>query len=422
MSKIRFLINPMGSHGDVDPLLAIGRELLGRGHEVIVLTNETYGELVESLGMQFVQVGSIQDMQDVGNDPRIRKQGQAWKVALQWTATGTMRETYRQIERLYINGRTVVASAITSFGARLANERLGVPLATILVDPDKLRGTEHSPVMAPLWLSDSVPRPIKKLQFLAADRFVIDPIVAPLTNEFRKELGLRPVRRLLNRWWFSPDLVIGLFHDWFAPRSSDWPANVRLVGPILWNPASEAKKSNEVLKFVRSGRPPVAFIAGSAGPTDKHFFRVAAEIAIELGLRAIFLHNNPNIIPKNLPETVRYFDYYSPLYALLRECRALVHHAGTGTAFHAMAAAIPHLVSPQAFDQPDIAMRLRRLGVAQIVDKKDFTSKVVVSNLRSLLSDEALKSRCEEIALRLNEHQSACLASDLLEKLVVPAN
>jgi rhamnosyltransferase subunit B len=50
---------------------------------------------------------------------------------------------------------------------------------------------------------------------------------------------------------------------------------------------------------------------------------------------------------------------------LLPQVAALVHHGGIGTTAAALAAGIPQLIAPFAFDQFDNAARTVRLGVGQ---------------------------------------------------------
>ena len=54
---MRVLIQPFGSSGDVHPFIGLGRELLGRGHEVIVVVNEYFGDLVQRSGLTLAGCG-----------------------------------------------------------------------------------------------------------------------------------------------------------------------------------------------------------------------------------------------------------------------------------------------------------------------------------------------------------------------------
>ena len=64
---------------------------------------------------------------------------------------------------------------------------------------------------------------------------MIDSELAPELNAFRRELGLAPVRRIFGGYIRSPQLVLGLFDNWFAPTQPDWPSNLHLTGFVLYN-------------------------------------------------------------------------------------------------------------------------------------------------------------------------------------------
>src|SRR5271155_296835 len=55
---MKFALASYGSRGDVEPLAAIGRELLGRGHEVRLAVPPSLLGLVESAGLAAVAFGS----------------------------------------------------------------------------------------------------------------------------------------------------------------------------------------------------------------------------------------------------------------------------------------------------------------------------------------------------------------------------
>jgi rhamnosyltransferase subunit B len=123
--RFQFLLNPIGSAGDVHPFMAIGQRLLQRNHEVVVLTNPVFRQSALKSGLQFVPVGTRDEMRKVGTNPKIHRQMHAWKLALQWGATGTMRETFHALEQPCRNKPTVVVTAALGFGARIAGEKRG---------------------------------------------------------------------------------------------------------------------------------------------------------------------------------------------------------------------------------------------------------------------------------------------------------
>lgn len=401
-SRYRFILNPMGSAGDVHPYLGIATRLIARGHDVIMMTDGSFRSVTERLGIPFEAVGIQVDWQDVGKDHKLRTQGAAWKESIGWAAINPMRQTYVKLKELNEPGRTCVVSPVWSFAARLAGESLGMQHANCVINSMVLRSAYRSPLTPLMYLPDWMPRWMKRYEYWWADRLFIDPVLKPELNRFRKELGLRPVSRLMHRWWFSPDLVLGLFHDWFTPPQPDWPKKVTIVGHPRWDPTGDQSHAEAAIAFAKSGTLPVLFVPGSVGPGGIDFFRLAAEACQTLGLRAIFLDRNRQYIPDSLPEAIRHFDYV-PLKDLAPHCAAMVHSGCAGTLHHAMAAGIGHVVCPRVNDQFDNAARLHRLGLSANISAKKLSAQTITAALQTITTDASLKSRAQSIALKLQQ-------------------
>src|SRR6185369_2282174 len=103
--------------------------------------------------------------------------------------------TYEAVCRLYEPGRTVVVASTLGLGARLAQEKLGVPLLTVHLSPMALRSNHRSPVSPGLLMGDGVPKPLKRAQWWLADTLVVQSLFGRPLNRFRRELGLPKVKR-----------------------------------------------------------------------------------------------------------------------------------------------------------------------------------------------------------------------------------
>ena len=106
------------------------------------------------------------------------------------------------------------------------------------------------------------------------------------------------------------------------------------------------------------------------------------------------------------------------LSAVLPRSAALVHHGGIGTAAQALAAGRPQLVMPMAFDQPDNAARLVRLGVARMLPPARFSGARVARQLAALLGSDVVANRCAELARRCDASDSIGRTCDLIEACV----
>lgn len=410
------ILIPFGSYGDVHPFVGLGRALRARGHRVTVITSGHFEPLICRAGLEFVGVATAADYDRILSDPDLWHPRRSFRtVALPALEMG-LRRGYELIEGLYEPGNTVVAAAGMAFGARIAQEKLGIPLATVHLQPLCLLSAHETPVLPGGWLPRWVPSVLKRLALGAGSRWVLDRIVGPITNAFRAELGLPPTRDLLLSWWHSPQRVVGFFPDWFGPPQPDWPPQTRLVGFPLYD-ERETGIPDEARTFLDAGEPPILFTPGSAMRYGGPFFAAAMDACRRLGRRGIFLTRYREQLPPRLSADVRHFDYL-PLSTVLPRAAALVHHGGIGTAAQGLAAGVPQLTMPMAHDQPDNADRLRRLGVGASVPPRRFHGPIVARALDRLLGSAEVAAACRTAANRFHDAQPLDAACHLLEELV----
>jgi rhamnosyltransferase subunit B len=412
---LRILLPTLGSFGDVHPVIALGLALQVRGHQVTVVTNEFFGEQVRAVGLGFLPLGTIAEGDKILNDPRLWHPTKAFECIAQLVMLPNIRRLYQLIEQ-HADSNTVVAASGICLGARLAQEKLGVPTATVHLQPSMLRSYHDSGVVAGLPLGPRVPLFLKNAFYWLADALLIDRLLAPGLNSFRMELGLAPVRRLFGGYIHSPQLVIGLFPDWFAPVQPDWPPNRHLPGFVLYDASTHVEVPPEVENFLAAGPPPVLFTPGSGAATLHDFFRESVEACRLDGLRAMLVTNFPEQLPKNLPDGVRAFSYV-PFSQILPRCAAIVYPGGIGTMAQTIHAAVPQLVVPHAHDQPDNAARMARLGVGRHIYPKKYRAELVARLLKELVADESIRERCHGYATRIQSNATLRETCALIEGL-----
>lgn len=422
--SMNVLLLSLGTVGDVHPFVGLGAALRERGHDVTLITNDVFKPLAADNGFRFVSLGSTKDFQEVlqagtwVQSPGFWKKFKGVRTLVQ-TGCNTLAAQYQAIKDNYEPGRTVVAAPVLAVGARIAHEKLGVPLATIVLQPVVFRSVYKTPVIAgappiPDWLPPSAKRLLFYFLDVIADRFCRLSEV----NAFRADLGLRPARRLVKGGWFSPQRVIGMFPDWFCEPQPDWAKQIHITGfPLCDGRANQDALPAEVESFLELGDPPIVFTPGSGMMRADLFFNVAVQATELLRRRGILLTRHSDHIPERLPVSIRHFRYVS-FSQLLPRVAALVHHGGIGTLAEAMAAGIPQLVMPMAFDQPDNAARLKRLGVGDWLKPRAFRGPAVAQKLQHLLDSPEVASRCQAHARNLDRVKALEETCELIEELV----
>jgi rhamnosyltransferase subunit B len=420
MSAVRaldVLLPTIGSAGDVHPVVALALALKARGHRATIVTNPFFQELIESRGLGFLPLGTVEDARATIADPDLWHPRKGFEVVARRAIVPAMAETYRHIER-HAGPHTVVAASGIALGARLAQERLGVPTATVHLQPSIIRSLEDSGMAGNVRISPSQPMWFKRGFFRLADWLVIDRALKAPLNQLRATLHLPPVDRVMYRWLHSPQLVIGFFPEWFAEPQPDWPPHTHLVGFPLWDAGRPGTLAADVQEFLEAGAPPVVFTPGSATATLHSYFRESVAAARDLGVRAMLVTNYPDQVPRDVPSNVRTFGYL-PFSEILPRSAMLVYHGGIGTLAQTVKAGIPHLVVPNGHDQFDNGFRIERLGLGRSIAQTAYRARKVVVTIRGMLEDSALGTRCREYSRRIDSDAALRRACELIESLAM---
>ena len=163
---MKFLVTTVGTIGDINGFLGIAQTLHARGHEVVYITNPRYEEIVRKVGIDFLPVGDADELKAFIDSPDFYRNSVAWKACMQPLFLSPMRELYEVISDSNVAGETAIVSSSWSFGARIANEKLGVPMATVHLETQTVRSLFDTPLMPPpMVVSSWVPQFAKRLQF-----------------------------------------------------------------------------------------------------------------------------------------------------------------------------------------------------------------------------------------------------------------
>jgi rhamnosyltransferase subunit B len=412
---MNILLNPAGSSGDVLPFIRLGMALKARGHDVTVITMGRYESLVRHANLAFVEWISPEAMQAIEDNPDLWHPTRGLLLAIR-TLEPWYAQLHEHIQARYVPGQTVLVAGSLNLAARLAHDRLGVPLATLLLQPAYLRSVHRSPVLPGVPTPDWAPRIWKRLVYFLSDALVLDWVAAPAVNALRAELGLPPARGVLGSWWLSPQRVIGLFPDWFGEPQPDWPAQVRLTDFPLYDGLGAEPVPAGLDEFLENGEPPVVFTPGTMMRHPRRFFAEAVDACGRLGRRGLLLTRYRDQLPARLPSGVCHFDYV-PLSHVLPRAAALVSHGGIGTVSQALVAGTPQLIMPLGFDQFDNAARLEHMGVATTLAPRAFRGRAVAQRVARLLDSATVARACKAAAVRLHKDRWVGPACQAVEEL-----
>jgi rhamnosyltransferase subunit B len=415
---IHVLLPTMGSAGDVHPFIALAAALKARGHRATILTNPIFQALIEAQEIGFLPVGTAEEANAAIANPELWHLRKGFKVIAQ-IVVPAIEQIYRLIDK-HADSRTVVAFSSLAFGARLAQEKLGIPSASVHLQPSVIRTFVDQGMMGNVRLSASRPKWFKQGLFRIVDALILDRRLKAPLNDLRARLGMAPVDRVMHRWMHSPQLVIAFFPEWFAAPQPDWPANTHTVGFPLWDADGEAAPLAEAEEFLNAGPAPIVFTPGSAGATMQRFFKQSVRAARQLGMRAMLVTNYPEQVPTNLPANIKVFGYL-PFSQVLPRAALLVYHGGVGTLAQGIKARVPHLVVPHGYDQFDSGWRVEQLGLGKSVAQSRYRAARVARAIEDILGDNTSALRRADYASRIDSADAVTRACRLIEGLA-PGN
>jgi len=421
---VRIVLSNIGTFGDINPLIAIALELKRRGHQPVMAVPTVYGPKIVPLGIEFHPVRPDIDPKNTLMAEMVYDVRKGTERGLREFLFPALRETYDDLTA----AATVPARADLllvgelNYAGPIVAEVTGIPWVSYLLAPLSFFSAYDPPVL-PMYprlarADKTIPgmgHAIRRLARLVSRKWP-QPIY-----DLRRELGLERGPNPLFDAKHSRDLVLALFSCVLGQEQPDWPVNTKITGFCFYDSdAGNAALPPHLEKFLASGGAPLVFTLGSAAVLAAgKFYEFGARAAELLGMRAVLLigsdeRNRPR---QPLPDTICVAEY-APYSALFARAAAVIHQGGVGTTAQCLRAGKPMLIMPYSHDQPDNARRMRRLKVARIIQKGNFTPRRVAAKLQMLLENPIYAHRAQQVALRLRGEDGVKAACDALERLV----
>jgi MGT family glycosyltransferase len=416
VSKYLFALPDAG--GAVPPVLSVAGALVRRGHDVRVLTDPVVRAEVEAVGARHVAWTHAPHRHTRDKDSDIAKDWEARTPlgAMAVTRDGFLvgpaaeyaRDTLAELER---EPADALASEMLPFGAMIAGQAAGVPVAvlltTILPLPVSGRppfGPGFMPARGPAGrLRDAAVSRLSSAQWNKA---------LPKLNATRAAYGLPPLGHLFEQV-ATADRVLALTSEAFDfPATAPLPSNVRYVGPRLDDPAWAGEWSPP------PGDAPLVLVGTSS--TYQDHTSLLGRIANALGSLPVrgLITTGPAVAPEEVdaPANVSVVAA-APHGQVLREAAAVVTHAGHGTVIRALSHGVPLVALPIGRDQPDVAARLVASGAGLRLRPGSSAAKIAAAVGR-VLHEPAFGVAAHRIADAIAAEVAQDRAAEELEALV----
>ena len=414
---MRIAIFTVGSHGDINPFLAIARELVRRGHSVGFYATAYFTPDARESGIDFHPFNADLNVEELMRDPDLMHRYKGGKRVFDLLYSGVP-ELIDATRREIADHRpdAILAHHIT-FGVRWTAQQMGVPVALCALSPM-------------MWLNRHDPvrffqrRPGGLGRFEAA---LATPLLKPVASKFffapfnriRAATGFAPLADPLVDEFCGGDINLGLWSAHLRPAYEGDPANAHICG-FTWHDRSHAQPlAPELEAFLRDGDPPIVFTLGTAAVhAAGDFYHRAIDAARSLNRRAVLLTGKAEYAPPpgDLPRGMIAVPY-APFSTLLPHAAATVHHGGIGSTAQALRSGRPMVVIPHAHDQFNNAVRAAELGVASIVPRHKLTARRLADALGKVLDKPEVDQAAAAIAAKVRGDDGARIAADEVERL-----
>ncbi len=427
----RIVLNTFGSFGDLHPYLAIAIELRRRGHDAVIATSGVYRQKVEAEGVKFTPVRP--DVGELLNKPEFVEK--LWHPE---RGTEYLIRDYLmpQVSEAYSDllpaceGADLLITHVAAYAGPTVAEVLKMPWLSIVLQPSLFLSAYDPPLLPVPWIRRfyGLGRHARAAIF-ALGKARVRGWSRPLIR-MRHKLGLPTATNPVFEGALSPYGTLALFSRQFASEQPDWPKNVQITGFVFYDrrgegfahysPHNDEQVKDRINDFLTRGPAPVVFTLGSSAVMQPgSFYRESMTAAMKLGVRAILLAGADERaqLPHTIPDSIFVADY-APYSEVLPRVAMVVHQGGIGTTAQALRAGRPMLVVPWAHDQPDNADRLKRMGVAQWMDRRRYTADRAAGMIRSLLDGGGYQQRAAEVGAKVREENGLSEACDGIEAML----
>ncbi|KAE8421311.1 hypothetical protein BDV36DRAFT_280860 [Aspergillus pseudocaelatus] len=426
--RLNVVIHVVGSRGDVQPFVALGKELQKHGHRVRLATHLAFREYINESGLEFFSIGGdpaelmafmvnnpglMPDMRTIrsGAIPKRRREMKAifsgcWRSCFE-TGDGTGMHHIKEdpwSDTPDCNTQPFVADVIIanppSFAHLSCAEKLGIPVNMMFTMPWSATQSFPHP-LANIRARNTKPSVANFASYAIVEVMLWEGL-GDLINRFRKrELGLDPLDAI-RAPSIAHRLQIPYTYLWspaLLPKPQDWGENIDVCGFQFLESDTSYKPPDDLDAFLKAGDPPVYIGFGSIVVDNPAKLTEIVFEAVRLtGKRALVSKGWGNIGEgrAEVPEDVMLLGKV-PHDWLFQHVSCVVHHGGAGTTAAGLVLGRPTVIVPFFGDQPFWGSIVARAGAGpHPVPYKQLTAEKLAEAINKALEPSTLE-KAEEI-------------------------
>lgn len=414
---MKVLLFGIGTRGDVQPFVALGRGLAARGHDVTLAAPRGFAPMVEAAGLQAAKLPA--DTEELMQTPEIQAAMASLSGRLR-AFSGMAELMNRQLGAVWEIGHAVrpdvILAHVKAGLAPYLGRSLGVPTLPVYLQPGMTPTGDY-----PNFLVAS--RSLGRLGNRASHALIQAAMrggTAMMIRRWEKATGHVLGPRMVPIHGFSPGGCERRLHAYsptLFPRPVEWDA-VQVQPGYLFTEPEDWTPPPALAAFLAAGDRPIYVGFGSMPGIDHARTTNALLGALErTGLRAVVATGWGGIAGVATDGAVHVVKE-APHSWLFPRMAAVVHHGGSGTAHEGLRWGRPSVICPLFGDQPFFGARVADLGAGpEPIRQKSLTADGLARALERALSPD-VTARAAEIGTAIRAENGVARAIEVLEEIM----
>ena len=387
---MKILLNPIGSRGDIQPLVALGARLKQQGHEIRMAGSPNGADMAARHQLDFHNVGF--DVQQILEEKR---GAIANPVRLFFLFRDLMEQSLKeQFKELvpHVAWADVVISGGVVLAAASLCEREGKPFRYVAYCPQIIPSQDHPVLFVPFVRMPKIANRLLWWFSLKLIRFGLRKHFLPA----RKKLGLETTRDIEQHVIPKGKILYAIDERLTKIADDLQPA----VSTGFFHLPQPQELPADLVAFIEAGEPPLYIGFGSM--TDDDPQRTTNNIlaaAKAAGVRVVISRGWAGLGDGAEIPSFAYVTGPISHEMLFPRMAGIVHHGGAGTTAAASRSGRPQAIVPHLLDQFYWAERLERLRIGP---KGSWKIRLNTKKIQAIFTG-FLQGEYEENAMRLGE-------------------
>ncbi|WP_069998982.1 glycosyltransferase [Cellulosilyticum sp. I15G10I2] len=382
--KITFLT--LGTRGDVQPYVALAKELIKNGHKAMICTGTSFKHFIEGNGVDFHEAtADLMAILESEEGKQIFNGGKVNIFKMLKFAKEVITPAYRKsMDDFFVasKGSDLIVYHPKALAAVDISEYLNIPCMCMPPVPIMYPITEfpNFAVSANKNFGPLLNKLTYKVISLSESSYIKD------INDFRKKSLQLPKRKMGEYTFKIKDKAIPIIYPispFLFKEVKSWKDHVFLSG-FFFLDVSEDKLDQALENFLESGKKPIVISFSSMPLKNPVVFKEKLLKALnETGNRAVILTGTSGMTFEG-EENVFVADK-APHRLLFNKAKGIIHHGGVGTMAEALLSGVPQLIIPFTVDQPFWANRMYQQDYAiKPLREKNLETSDLVKALKAM--------------------------------------